>query len=166
MKIKAIKNRTLIILITICFVFTATTINAKSQDTNDSINFDPLTGEIEVTVEIERIRSLEDFDRQFSLFKNFDVMDRFNIPDLYVKIFINGVEFKSDVWRNSKYVDDPQYSATLAVPNDEEFVDIKIQLWDKNLGFDRLCDISNIHEEGYRDSRDVDLACPPHFTSI
>jgi len=109
---------------------------------------------VEVTVEIKQIRSLEKLDRQIPAIEK---IDWFSDPDFYVKVFINDVEFTSDVWHNTKYIYNPQWSATLNVPDDEEFVDIKIQLWDWNIGRDVFCDISNIHDEGYQDSFDVEL---------
>lgn len=149
-----VKKMMLTILITTSLVFTATATPLKSKGVSSHTDFDPLTDNLEVTVEIQKIRSLEKFDRQIHIREK---IDWFSDPDFYVKVFINDVEFKSDVWRNTKYVYDPQWTATLVVPDDEEFVDIKIQLWDWNIGLDRLCDISSIYDDGYRDSFDVEL---------
>jgi hypothetical protein len=46
------------------------------------------------------------------------------------------------VWENTKYVENPNWSAICEVPKDTEFVDVTIALWDKNTNTDRLCDIS------------------------
>jgi len=73
-------------------------------------------------------------------------------PNMYAKVFINGVEFESDVWENTRYIYDPQWSATLNVPDEEEFVNIRIQLWNSNIITDTLCDIS-----GDPDSEEVNL---------
>jgi hypothetical protein len=116
-------------------------------------DFDPLV-DVTVTVEIQKIRSLEKFDTQIPTIEK---IDWFSDPDFYVKVFINDEEFTSPIWRNTKYVYDPQWSATLSVPDDEEFVDIKIQLWDWNIGRDKLCDISSVYDDGYKDSFDVEI---------
>ncbi len=116
-------------------------------------DFDELS-DISVTVEIQKIRSLEKVDRQIPAIEK---IDWFSDPDFYVKIFINDEEFTSGIWHNTKYVYDPQWSATLNVPDDQEFVNIKIQLWDWNIGRDRLCDISSIYDTGVLDSLDVEL---------
>ena len=57
-------------------------------------DFDPLV-DISVTVEIQRIRSMEKDDPQVS-FK--EEIDKNTDPDFYIKVFINDVEFQSDVW--------------------------------------------------------------------
>jgi len=86
-------------------------------------------------------------------------IDWLSDPDFYVKVFINDEEFQSDIWMNTKYIYDPQWSATATVPSDEEFVDVKIQLWDWNPGFDRICDISiGYYEDVGQDSYDVELS--------
>ncbi len=145
----------LTIIVATSLIFTATVSPVKSKSLPSQTYFDPLTDEIEVTVEIQKIRSLEKFDHQIPVIEK---IDWFSAPDFYVKVFINEVEFKSDVWNNTKYVYGPQLSAALVVPDDEEFVDIKIQLWDWNSGLDRLCDISSVYDDGYRDSFDVELS--------
>jgi len=124
-----------------------------NQTTNVDEDLDPLV-DIIVTVEIQKIRSLEKNDRQ--LFSR-EKIDPFSDPDFYVKVFINDVEFESPIWRNTKYVYDPQWSATLNVPDDQENVSIKIQLWDWNIGIDTLCDISNDRYGVPKDLKDVEL---------
>jgi hypothetical protein len=128
---------------------TAVTLEKKSILNDD---LDPLV-DIEVTVEIKKIRSLEKFERQIP---SFEKIDWLNDPDFFVKVFINDAEFISQTWQNTKYIYNPEFSATLNVPDDEELVDIKIQLWDRNIGRNRLCDISS-DCDGYRDSFDVEL---------
>jgi hypothetical protein len=154
MKAISVRSIILTIIVATSLIFTATVSPVKSKSLPSQTDFDPLTDEIEVTVEIQKIRSLEKFDHQIPVIEK---IDWFSAPDFYVKVFINEVEFTSDVWHNTKYVYDPQWSASLVVPDDEEFVDIKIQLWDWNFGRDRLCDISSIYDDGYRDSFDVEL---------
>jgi hypothetical protein len=92
-------------------------------------DFDPLDDNITVTVAINEIRALK-------------MIDRFSNPDFYVKVKINEQTFISDVWQNMKYVEQPNWSASCEVPKDQEFVNVTIELWDKNSGVDRLCDIS------------------------
>ena len=115
-------------------------------------DIDPLI-DISVTVEIKQIRSLEKFDSQTF---TFDTIDFMNEPDFYVKVLINDEEFTSPIWYDTKYVYDPQWSATLNVPDDEDDVDIKIQLWDWNKNGDKLCDISPFNYD-LPDDYDVEL---------
>ena len=133
-----IKKVILTILITTLFVQTiSATQMTKFHRLALSEDLDPLV-DVEVTVEIQKIRSLERFDIVISAY---DIIDFTSDPDFYVKIFINDVEFVSDVWEDTKYIYDTPFSATFNVPDDQEFVDIKIQLWDENSNGDRLCDI-------------------------
>lgn len=100
--------------------------NIKSFFTNYKEDLDPLI-DLKITVTIKEIRA-------------FDPIDLFTDPDFYVKVFVNDQEFTSEVSPNKKYVTD-DWSITTDVPDDEEFVNITIQLWDKNYVFDRMCDI-------------------------
>jgi len=90
-------------------------------------DLDPLV-DLEVTVTIKEIRAL-------------DKIDRFSDPDFYVKVFINDEKFKSEIWRNQKYVKE-EWHITVDVPDDVETVNITIQLWDRDFGLDKLCDIA------------------------
>lgn len=107
-------------------------------------DFDPLVEEIIVTVTIKEIRALDRIDLLFD-------------PDFYVKVTINDQEFISDVWQNMRYVENPKWSASTAVPKDNEFVDITIALWDKNSITDRLCDISPISNGNFSQQYTVEL---------
>ena len=114
-------------------------------------DLDPLS-DVEVTVDIQKIRSLETDDvRPITI----DKIDPLSDPDFYVKVFINGEKFISPVWQNQKYVYG-EWSATADVPDDEEFVNVVIELWDKNHGQDRLCDL-NINDKMYPSSYTVNL---------
>ena len=130
------------------------TVNINAMNANNS-DIDPLV-DIEVTVEIQKIRSLEKEDKQL-YFE--EIIDENSDPDFYLKIMINDNEFVSNIWHNTKYIYNPEWSATLNVPDNEEIVNIKIQLWDSNEEDnkeDRLCDISSDYgatEDGY----DVEL---------
>ena len=110
-------------------------VNTQNKTETD---FDPLT-DIKVNFTLLGIRSLEKDDNHL-YFKEY--VDKHSKPDFYVKITINDETKKSKVWFNTAYVYDPDFSFEVNVPDDEEYVDIKIQLWDWNLGLDKLCDIS------------------------
>jgi hypothetical protein len=121
-----------------------TSVSAYSKEykqsifTNNYLDFDPLVN-IELTVDIIKIRSLEKFDYPNPKIKKIDLIGD---PDFFVKVFINGNEFISNVWYNIKYIYNPQFSPIFDVPDEEENVSIKIQLWDWNTYRDKHCDIS------------------------
>lgn len=115
-------------------------------------DYDPLVN-IVLTFELLKIRSLEKYDNHL-LFREY--IDRYSYPDFYVKVFVNDIEFRSKVWRNSRYIYDPDWSFTVDVPDDEELVNITIQLWDWEPGIDKLCDISP-DTSLFSDSYDVEL---------
>lgn len=106
------------------------------------IDIDPLVN-LQVTVTINEIRALDDIDAHSD-------------PDFYVKVFINEKEFTSPVWNNQKYIRDPEWSCTWDVPDEVEYVNITIQLWDKNIGFDTLCDIAQ-NDNSNADRKDLFL---------
>ncbi len=133
-------------------------LNSMQSATVQSIeisDFDPLV-DLSVTVEIQKIRSFDKTDSQHLVR---EYIDEESDPDFYVKVFINDNESVSPVWENTRYVYTPNWSATFNVPDDEEYVDIIIQLWDlaDTAGeVDKLCDISG--EEGTDDDcYDVEL---------
>ena len=141
-------KRILSMYIAILMIFSSTIVFAKQvKQKNNAIleDFDPLE-DIEVTVEILDIRSLEKFEYPHPAFEIIDFLSK---PDFYVKITINGEEFVSDVWQNTRYIYDAGFKATLNVPDEEEFVDINIQLWGKNSISDKQCDISSGWEDTY-----------------
>lgn len=88
-------------------------------------DFDILV-DINVTVDIYAIRSLNE-------------IDDFPEPNFFVKVFINEEEFTSQIWNYSSYLYNC-WSITSDVPDNEEIVDIKIQLWDSS-DDNILCDI-------------------------
>jgi len=155
-KIYAI-NIVILMVISTFFIATTTANQLTTKNTMPLIysgdDLDPLV-DIEVTVDIKAIRSLEKHDTQVHRIEKIDWLSD---PDFYVKVIVNGQIKESNVWRNTKYVYEPNFSPTFNVPDDEEFVNVTIQLWDWNIGIDRLCDISNIYDDGYRDSFDVEL---------
>jgi hypothetical protein len=101
-------------------------------------DFDPLV-DLEVTVDIHTIRSLEKRDRQTH---TFETIDWISDPDFYLKIFIDDEEFTSDIWHDQGYHYDLHWKAILDVSDYEEFVPVKIELWDWNNNGDKLCDLS------------------------
>ena len=108
---------------------------------DDEENLDPLV-DLEVTFTIKEIRAL-------------DKIDFIGKPDFYVKVFINDEVRQSPIWRNQKYVNET-WSTTVDVDDFEQNVSIKIQLWDKFLFLDKLCDLSE-NNEYLRHKRDVEL---------
>jgi hypothetical protein len=162
------KNGMICLLVVLMLPFGATVTSSFTSTSYE--DFDPLV-DVSVTVEVQVIRFLEVavpdlFSRSIhhGLFRGI-VTDLIKpcgdteFPDFYVKVFINEVEFTSDVWRNMDYIYDPQWSITLDVPDTEEFVDVRIQLWDALDGDNTegiLCDISG-DSGGADDGYDVEL---------
>jgi hypothetical protein len=130
------------LFVTTLFIFS---VSASTSDFEKSVtlsgesDLDPLI-DLEVTVEIQAIRSLQKFD--ISNPKTLEVIDWLSDPDFFVKVFINDQEFVSETWHNTKYIYNPDFSPTLDVSDEEEFVEIKIQLYDWNPYGNRLCDLS------------------------
>ena len=154
MQNRLLKNSILSLVTIILFCSAANAVRISDDTENNSLNddYDPDVN-IVVTVEIQKIRSLEYKNYQHWAFEVIDLLSK---PDFYVKVFINGQEYKSTVWKNTRYINDPEWSATCDVPDDVEFVNISIQLWDKNFGFDRMCDISS-NDGLFRDNYDIEL---------
>ena len=100
-------------------------VGALPMETLITEDFDKLV-DIHVTVEIYAIRSLIE-------------IDYLPEPNFFIKVFINDGEFIGQIWNNSSYLYNC-WSITNDVPDNVEFVDIKIQLWDSN---NILCDIGN-----------------------
>jgi hypothetical protein len=109
--------------------------------TQDDDDIDPLI-DLEVTVTIKEIRAL-------------DKIDFIGKPDFYVKVFINDEVNKSKTWRNQKYINE-SWSTTVNVDDFEQNVSIKIQLWDKFLFRNKLCDLSE-NNEYFKHKRDIEL---------
>ena len=107
-------------------------------------DIDPNTN-LKITVSITEVRALDDFEK-------------IGGPDFYFKIFIEDEMFESNVWNNQKYLyGDPYlFQATADIPDNQEFVNVTIQLWDKQLGLDRLCDLSN-NREYFANAYDIDM---------
>ena len=136
---------TLVLLVTLV-IPTSAMIQPKKHITVQTLfteDFDPLVDNITVTVTIKEIRALK-------------TIDLLTDPDFYVKVRINEMESISDIWENMKYVEDPDFSISSQVPKDDEFVNISIELWDKNNKFDLLCDISQ-DDGNFTQARTADL---------
>ena len=149
--------RAFLVSLSIAFFVLISTIGMPAISLNEELtdDFDPLV-DLEVTVSILKIRSLEKEDPQVY---TREIIDEHSDPDFYLKITIDDEEFVSPVWDDTKYVYTPEWSATCNVPDDVETVDITIQLWDKaDQGdtTDRLCDISK-DSGASDDSYDVEL---------
>lgn len=124
----------------------------QSYQTQASIDFDPLV-DLTVTFEVLKIRSLEKVDNHLNIR---EYIDRYSDPDFYLKVWIDNELFESPIWRNTRYVYEPDWIVTVNVPDDEEWVNVKIQLWDWNLGRDQKCDISGSQVDG-KDTYEVTL---------
>lgn len=159
-----------VVLSMVILTFNGVSLMQETQrDFIDSSNkliedLDPLV-DLSVTVEISAIRYLEEelsslsdeSSIKFAVLRNLiNMLFKPNIaddenPHFYVKVFINDEEFTSGIWPDSKYVY-ATWSATFNVPDEQEFVNIKIQLWDSQNGTNTACDIS-----GDAGDYDVDL---------
>ena len=106
-----------------------------TETTPDDI--DPLV-DLEVTFTVSEIRALDEIDMPGDWI--------WLEPDFYVKVWINDVVNVSPVWNDMRYVK-PNWSVTQNVPDDEENVSIRIELWDWNRGRDEICDISTISSD-------------------
>lgn len=147
------KNELAVIIVIATILPVATTVNSLLITTVNE-DLDPLV-DIEVTVEVQAIRYLEEnllssFEKQLRkpvmlrglLGKFFGPMTTSDeAQSFYIQVFINDHDFSSDIWPDSNYVYDT-WTATLNVPDDQEFVTIKIQLWSSKNGETIACDIS------------------------
>jgi len=139
-----VKSIICIILVSFFIASSAIGIEVKTKkQTSYLSDLDPLV-DVEVTVEIQKIRAFDKYDQQVH---SEEYIDLNSDPDFYIEIIINDQEFKSDIWHDTKYIYDPQFSATLDVPDDEEFVTVEIQLWDWNSDGDVLCDIGGENDD-------------------
>jgi len=149
----------LTMLVTLLMVFSTTTLRTNAQSPivpldEGANDFNPFGNET-VTVTINAIRSLEKNDIQIPSIKKINWVGK---PNFYVKVFINDVEFTSQIWKRMKYVYEPNWSATLDVSDTQEMVQVRIELWDQSLVGNRQCDLSGINEEPVREDRGVNLS--------
>ncbi|MCJ7570382.1 MAG: hypothetical protein MUO82_00675 [Candidatus Thermoplasmatota archaeon] len=163
------RNTIFICLILGLLLTLSSTVNSSIYDNSINTDFDPLV-DITVTVEIKAIRYLEKeepVDPGKGLIKTFFFKELLfretgldDNPSFYVKVFINEKEYTSNIWSNTKYIYTPDWSVTSNVPDDEEFVNIKIQLLD-SANNDAFCDISP--DEG-RDAEMIYSVKTGHWT--
>jgi hypothetical protein len=145
----SIPLKTLVSTFLIFLLISSISAGAEEVQIIGNDDLDPLV-DVEVTVEIQKIRTFDKYDKQlnilpynFQIFPRREYVDENSDPDFYLKVFINGEEFISNTWEDTKYIYSPDFSPTLNVPDNQEFVDITIQLWDANEDEDVLCDIGN-----------------------
>ena len=145
-----IKNRKIFVCLMLVFLMMlSTTVSALSikKPINQEENIET---EFEI-IEFLKTKSTEIFDNPSTVEINFTVkeiralsrIDLIGDPDFYVIVNINGIEKQSPVWENQKYITE-EWSTKVEVSTDEEFIDIRIELWDKrNFRLrDQICDIS------------------------
>jgi len=114
----------------IFFILSALSINslnAKNLKSNETAKIDDKL----VTIKFLSIRAL-------------DQIDDFSDPDFYLNIIYDDQEFTSEIWQNSKYINNPDFSPILKISNEIEEIKIKIQLFDyaDENDYDRLCDLN------------------------
>jgi hypothetical protein len=121
------RNSVVSIGIVALLLFSTIGLNAVSSTMNVTDDFDPLV-DLEITVNILKIRSLEKKDLQVY---TEEIIDEHSDPDFYMKVMINDQDSQALVYDNTKYVYEPDWTVTANVPDDTGFVDIRIQLWDQ-----------------------------------
>jgi len=117
----------------------------QSFENKNTVDIDPLV-DLTVTFELLKIRSLEKYDNHLN-FREY--IDRYSYPDFYLKVWINDELFQSPVWKNIRYIYDPDWKVTANVPDDREWVNVTVQLWDWNLGIDQKCDVGGFQDGGF-----------------
>ena len=163
-----IKIQSLVIVCMLAFCTYSIGANAKSTDhfeipgeytlssyipSGITTDFDPLC-DVQVAFVLQKIRSLERTLPQLLVEKKIDTISK---PDFYVIVTINNVNFTSPLWNNTQYLYDLNWTATVNVPDDKEFVTIRIQLWDWNRGYDKRCDISSVNDDKYLLNYDAEI---------
>ena len=104
----------------------------KEKDDKALLNLD-----IQITFTVKEIRA-------------YDEIDKDSDPDFYVKLNVDGTKVKSPVWKNQKYVKQ-EWSYTFDAPADRDIVNITIELWDQEAGFDKQCDITKNNNNNKQD---------------
>lgn len=94
---------------------------------NTETDWDPLV-DIKVTVNIKRL-------------KCYDSVDWWSAADMYVKVYIYDTWKKSPVFHKNDNDVSPDWKCTVNVPDDEETIPIKIQVWDDDWIWDDKLDI-------------------------
>lgn len=133
-----IKNTICLMLLSV-FLISSTSVALESGENMEDI--DPLV-DLAITVKIKEIRAL-------------DKISIIGKPDFFVKLLINGIEHTSPIWNDQNYVKS-NWSVTQDVPDDKEIVNVKIQLFSKNLGGNKLCDLS-LNNQGGTSNYDAEI---------
>lgn len=147
-----INNKSFQILTTIILLSSSMTMVLAQENPAD---LDPLV-DIQITVSIHQVRSLEKEDPQINAV---EIIDTSTDPDFYMKCIINENEYQTSTWENTKYIYEPSWQISHDVPDYEEEVSITLQLWDakdETATSDRLCDISG-DTGGSDDAYDAEL---------
>ena len=102
-----------------------------------------ISNELKIIEKEQTILSNENIEITFTVkeIRGYDKIDKYDDPDFYVVLSIEGEEIKSKVWKNQKYVNET-WSYTFDAPVDKENIEIKIELWDQDNEFDKLCDLT------------------------
>jgi hypothetical protein len=132
------------ILILVGLLLGSIPIALKHPATAATINDRTQLVDINVTVTILKIRALDKNDVQVH---KESYIEKDKKPNLFVKIFIDNQEFTSPVWTNQQYIYTPDFSATVNVPVGQNYLTVKIQLWDHSPTGDDLCDIGNTTDD-------------------
>ena len=136
MKNRIVKSIIIIFIIILLLSNYSTAVNlknSKNYQNNKRIysvseeDIDPLV-DLELTITINKIRA-------------FDKLDRSSDPDFYVKIILDGKEYKSPIWENQKVINE-KWQKTIDIPDNKDYFLIKLQLWDADIFDDELCDIA------------------------
>ncbi len=87
---------------------------------------------------------------EFISVRSLDKIDNFSEPDFFIKVLIDNKEFVSDIYYNKSYIYDLNFSINLDIEDEQEFIFIKIQLWDyaDECDSNRICDICGYTRNG------------------
>jgi len=118
------------LLVSILFFSSMSVANSLDMNSLTIEDYDPLT-DVNITIDFLTIRALDVFDNSSSE------------ADFFIKLNINEVEYTSEIWHDQSYIYEPNFSIKVDVPDEEEFVIIKIQLWEWNSDENLLCDIGD-----------------------
>ncbi|MDH7506607.1 MAG: hypothetical protein QHH15_02305 [Candidatus Thermoplasmatota archaeon] len=128
---KLIKKSLFFFIVSLFLITTSSSavqIVSKKSDIINKKQTTLLNDEIEITFTVKEIRA-------------YDNLDKFSDPDFYVVLNIDGEKIKSPVWKNQKYVKE-EWSYTFPAPLNKDNITIIIELWDQDVGFDKLCDLT------------------------
>ena len=133
---------TIILLSTNVYAMSITQNTTDKEIILDKINLTDLIGNNDAAEDIDPTVDLM-ISVKIKEIRAFDKIDKFTNPDFYVKVIINDKEIKSDIWRNQNHVTEQWNTPFIDVPDEQEWVNVTIQLWDSDFPFNNLCDIAN-----------------------